>query len=109
MDTPDKPQYETPTKARVRGAIEYMEARGIPHHKEDVFRLNGVSHRRGPYKIEPRHIREMDRLLQEGFEARALTWEQLGWEVGLEGVSGRTIQRTLGTMDYHKCIACRKG
>jgi hypothetical protein len=37
-----------------------------------------------------------------------LTWEQIGTEVGLD-LSGRTIRRALGTMKYHKCIACRKG
>ena len=44
----------------------------------------------------------------EGIEAHRFTWEQLGNEVGLD-CSGRTVQRTMGTMNYHKCIACRKG
>jgi hypothetical protein len=87
--------HETPTKSRVRGAIEYMEARGIPHSKEDVFRYNGVSHRQGwamisegsvdrrhhndpdvkerrgrPYIISNTQLKEMDRLIkEEGFEA----------------------------------------
>lgn len=50
----------------------------------------------------------MERILEDGIEARGLTWEQLGNEVGLD-YSGRTIQNAMGTMDYHKCIACRKG
>jgi hypothetical protein len=59
--------------------------------------------------ITPQHIREMEKILEEeGFEARALTWEQLGFEVGLE-CSGKTVKRALGTMDHHKCVACRKG
>ena len=54
-------------------------------------------------------MREMERILEtEGIEARASTWEQLGYEVGL-GCSGRTVQRAMGTMDYHKCVSCRKG
>lgn len=51
----------------------------------------------------------MERILEtEGIEARAYTWEQLGYEVGLE-CSGRTIRKAMGTMEYHKCIACRRG
>ena len=51
----------------------------------------------------------MERILEtEGIEARALTWEQLDYEVGLD-CSGRTVQRAMGTMDYHKCVSCRKG
>lgn len=50
----------------------------------------------------------MERLLQtEGIEARSYTWEQLGFEVGLD-CSGRGVQRAMGTMDYYKCIACRR-
>ena len=59
--------------------------------------------------VTSKDIREMERVLEsEGFEVKALTWEQLGYEVGLE-VSGKTIKRHMETTDYHKCIACRKG
>ncbi len=44
----------------------------------------------------------------EGIEARRFTWEQLGNEVGLD-CSGRTVQSAMGTKNYHKYIACRKG
>lgn len=37
-----------------------------------------------------------------------LTWQQLGFEVRLD-VSEATIRRTMGTMDYHKCLACQGG
>ena len=51
--------------------------------------------------IGPEKIREMERILEtEGIEARAYTWEQVGFEVGLE-CSGRTVQRAMGTMEYH--------
>ena len=54
-------------------------------------------------------IREMERILEEeGIEARSLTWQQLGYEVGLD-CSGRTVQRAMETMDYHKCVSCKKG
>jgi hypothetical protein len=50
----------------------------------------------------------MERILEEeGFEARALTWEQLDYEVGLE-CTERIIQNAMSTMNYHKCVACRK-
>lgn len=38
----------------------------------------------------------------ESIEARGFTSEQLGNEVGLD-CSGRTVQRAMGTMSYHKC------
>jgi hypothetical protein len=52
----------------------------------------------------------MDRILQDyRIDGRILTWEQLGHEAGLEGISGRTIRRHIGTIGYRKCLACRKG
>ena len=46
-DNASNKPHETPRKARVKGAIDYMEARGILHFKVDVFRFNGVSKTRG--------------------------------------------------------------
>ena len=37
-----------------------------------------------------------------------MTWEYLAYESGLD-VSGYTVQRTIGTLDYYKYIACQKG
>lgn len=54
------------------------------------------------------YIREMEQVLEKKIKGRSYTWEQLGFEVGLE-CSGQTIQRATGTINYHKCIACRKG
>ncbi len=126
--------HDTPTKAKVQGAIEFCERMNIPYFKNDVFKTFGVSKHQGYQMLQPeasarrrnndpeheetrgrkslisdKDIREMERVLEsEGFEARALTWEQLGFEVGLE-CSGDTIKRAMGTMNYHKCIACMKG
>jgi hypothetical protein len=126
--------YDTPTRSCVRGAIEYMEARGIPHSKEDVFRFNQVSHRQGwamisqgsvdrrhhrsdrperrgrPRLITNNQLKEMDKIIkEEGFEARQLSWLELGNEVGIEGISARTIAKAIGdTINYSKCIACQK-
>ena len=125
--------HPTPTGAKVRGAVEFCEAIGLPHYKEDVFRVFGVSHTPGydflrndsssrrphndpnreetrgrKYVISPQKIREMERILEEeGTEARALMWEQLRQEGELD-YTGRTIKNAMGTMDYHKCIACKK-
>ena len=58
--------------------------------------------------IGPEKIREMERILEtEGIKARGYTWKQLGFEIGLECLR-RTVQRVMGTIDYHKCIACRR-
>ena len=51
----------------------------------------------------------MERILEEdGLFTRCLTWEQLGYEAGLD-VSGRIIERAMGIKEYHKCITCKKG
>lgn len=41
-------------------------------------------------------------------EADAMTWEQLGYEVGLER-TGQNGKNAVGCMNNRKCIACRKG
>lgn len=107
---------------------------GIDYVKRDVFRTFNVSTRQGheflrndsssrrlhndpnqketrgrPRVIIAEKLREMERILQEeGIEARALTWELLGYEVGLE-CTGETVKNAMGSMQYRKCIACKKG
>ncbi|KAF2195887.1 hypothetical protein K469DRAFT_734281 [Zopfia rhizophila CBS 207.26] len=110
-DRPEPTEYDTPKRAKVRGAIEYMEARGIPHFKEDAMISEGSVDRRYHNTDEPERrgrpslvsnwrLKEMDRLIRE---------EELGFEVGLEGVNARTIARAMGNrMNYSKCIACQK-
>jgi hypothetical protein len=126
-------ETRTPVKVRVQSAYDFCQKRGIKGQTEAIFRENGVTHATGwrlvhasnsrrlhddPTKEEtrgrksvvtPKHIREMEKILEEeGIEARALTWAQLGYEVGLE-CHGDTVKRAMGTMDYHKCIACQRG
>jgi hypothetical protein len=126
-------EYPTPRKAMVQGTIAYLKAKKIDFYKEDVFRFFEVGHTSGHNMLRPetsprrfdtvhehnpshqcriitlQKLREMEEILEnEGIAARGLTWEQLGTEVGLN-VCGRTIKRALGTMEYHKCIACKKG
>jgi hypothetical protein len=126
--------HNTPKRTKIWGAIEYMEARNIPHYKANVFDHFEVSQRQGwamisegsvdrrhhntdgperrgrPHVIINQQVKEMDRLIcEEGFEARKLNWIDLGFEAGVEGVSKRTIACTMGnTMEYSRCIACQK-
>ncbi|KAF2627901.1 hypothetical protein BU25DRAFT_431205 [Macroventuria anomochaeta] len=101
--------HDTPKRSKVQGAVEYLEAKGIPHYKEDIFQHFEVSHCQGWAMISDDSLQNIERMIQdEGFEVRAYTWDTLAYEAGLS-CSGRTLQRALGRMDYHKCIACRKG
>lgn len=126
--------HPTPTRAAIRNIVQFNDLHDISYHKTDLWRYFDIAPRSG-YEIlreeaesrryhnnpshndkrgwktliSPYYICEMERILQEeGIEGWALTWAQLGYEVGLE-CSYRTIQRTMGSMDYRKCIACQKG
>ena len=90
------PDWETPIKAKVQGAVEYNRAKGITGENEAIFRHFGVSHargwamlnnnprrhynnlekeeNRGPKRlITPKEIRELKRIIEEdGFKARAI-------------------------------------
>jgi len=46
-----------------------------------------------------------------GYQARTLSWQGLALEAGIPpgSVSTRTIERAMGTLDYRKCIAYKKG
>jgi hypothetical protein len=37
-----------------------------------------------------------------------MTWSQIAEQLHLD-VSGQTLRSHIGSMDYHKCIACAKG
>ena len=126
-------QKPTPVKARIQGAIDFLKSEGITGKNEAVFQANGVSHatgyrilrsskprtlkndptreetRRGHNNITPERICEMEKILEnEGLEGRSLTWMQLGFEAQVEA-SEATIRRAMGTLQYHKCLACRRG
>ncbi|KAH7394815.1 hypothetical protein BKA66DRAFT_567205 [Pyrenochaeta sp. MPI-SDFR-AT-0127] len=75
------------------------------HHRSEAGERRGR-----PSLISNEQLKEMDRIIKEvGFEARKLTWLELAFEAGVEGVSARTISRAMGnTMSYSKCIACQK-
>lgn len=133
-DGDNRQQHATSKKAKICGAIEYLEAQNIPHFKSRVFDHFKVSHRQGwamisegseerrhygseseerrgrPRKISNWHLKEIDRIIrEEGFEARKISWNELAFEVGLEGSDSRTIARAMGnSMKCSKCIACQK-
>jgi len=114
--------HTTPKKCRILGTISYLDAYHIPYFKSDVFRHNGVSSRRGwqilsdfegsehrdrrHLAIETRgrkkilsftDIQVMERVFwQYGFVGRQLTAQGLVLEVGITGVSPRTITRAMG-------------
>lgn len=134
--------HPTPKKAKVQGAHEFIEAKGLQYpnglpvfkqHTFDFFHVNKDSgwnaihpdsisrrHRNDPDTPKRRgrksilsendiyHIKQM--LEEHGFWARAMDWKELATACfGEDYCSGRTLQRGMGTMEYHKCIACRKG
>lgn len=124
-------EISTPVKAKIQGVIEFNKAKKLPVSKEEVFRFYGVSHasghrilaedsarkldskklnaRHAPRSISAEKVWEMEKVIErEGWDGHAFTWEQLGQEVGLDS-SGQTIRRTMGSMDYYCCIACKKG
>ncbi len=112
-------EWHTPQKARIKALRDdahwtfrqIIKQTGIP--KSLVAKLYHNMGRRsdsGPHKdtqrgrpltVSPKDIRNMEQILESHeFESKALTWEQLGYEAGLD-LSGRTIHRVMGTMDYH--------
>jgi hypothetical protein len=129
-------QLDTPKKARIKGAAAFMDAKGIPYFHSELFNFFDVSKHQGwrilaepnqaddwrlqhnpkkpetrgrPPLLSPKQLEQADRFLQDaGWDARVLTWQQLAIELDF-GVSGSTMRRALGSLDYHKCIACTKG
>ncbi|KAF1960716.1 hypothetical protein CC80DRAFT_523056 [Byssothecium circinans] len=118
--------YDTPRKARIKGAIDFCDWRRLPYYKTDVFRFNGVSRQRG-YEIISQDNPEADRthhnskispekrgrpplLSSKDIERCDRFLQDLGWDARLNfDVAGNTLKEAIGSMDYHKCIACTKG
>lgn len=93
--------YITPTRAKIRGAVQFCEKMEIEYFKEDVFRAFDVFSRQGwdflcddsssrrrhndaskeetrgrKSVISPEKFYEMEQILEiEGIETRAYTWE----------------------------------
>jgi hypothetical protein len=130
--------YTTPQKARIAGAIEFNHAMGFQGFNNKVFDYYGCSKASGyrilsgessqterrlgnePEAYDPRgrppiltrdDLRQMEDYLEHAdVKQRAVTWQNLARQAGVRtDVSWRTIQRAMGALDYHKCIACDKG
>ena len=125
-------KFDTPTEARVRGAIEFARHKGFLRSKREVFEFYGMGHTQGyeilkssttrrrhntsrpdprspKFALSEKDIDRMDEILQTGgFEARALTWTQLAAAPEAPSVHWRKIQRAIVKWGYNKCIACTK-
>ena len=127
--------YNTLEKARFKQAIsefEHNRPTSSTRCKADIFRRFNIpkpsayrllaessdrrtSHQeeheetRGrPSKVTPQQLQKCEHIVTSfGYQGRSLTWEQLAFEADIN-VSSRTIRRAMGTMDYRRCIACRK-
>jgi hypothetical protein len=123
--------FRTPRKARIQGAYEYLEAKGISYAKNELFWHFEVSKASG-YRIisaassrmrqhdpdvpDGRGLKrklqseDLDKLEEmydnEGIEAKRLPWEAAANEAGIEDdLSGRTIRRSAYTRDLYKRLA----
>lgn len=131
------PHHETPQKSRIREAARILRTTGTwngRHNLQGVFEEYGVSRARGyailnerthtdrtfphipevetrgrPREIPQAKLWEMEQILEQAdVQERAMSWAALGYEAGLD-VSGRTVKRAMGRLDYHKCVVCRRG
>ncbi|CAG9950916.1 unnamed protein product [Clonostachys rosea f. rosea IK726] len=123
--------HDTPKKARLKGAAEFLEAKKIPYFKTDLFNYFEVPARTG-YRIlsedssrmrnhdnnkpetrqQKRKITELDLdkledlYEKEGFEAKALPWAAAAIEAGInEEASTRTISRQAASRQLFKRLA----
>ncbi|KAF1816226.1 hypothetical protein P152DRAFT_504951 [Eremomyces bilateralis CBS 781.70] len=129
--------YGSPERDRIQGAVGFNQALRKQYGfdplrtKCKVYQHFGVPYRSGtrlisennrdrrhfepgedprsrPLLVETKDIYEMERILEEqDVYGRTMSWEALGYEAGLY-VSGRTIERAMGTKDYRRCVACNK-
>ena len=125
--------FDTPKRARVQGAIEFLRAKEIDVKNEEVFDFFNVSPASGyrlirfeassrtrhnqdlnetrdrKLKVSEAQVAEADKILQEielELEGKRLTWKQLATEVSAE-ITERTMHRIMKlTLNYEKCKAC---
>ncbi|KAF2828250.1 hypothetical protein CC86DRAFT_445221 [Ophiobolus disseminans] len=107
----------TPKKARIRGAADFNNAMGIPFIHADLFRFYSVSKQQGWAILKE----GMEGVVEDDMpsfafdcthynnpaDARVLTWAQLSRELDF-GVSSRTLQQALGSLDYYKCRCAKQ-
>ena len=70
--------------------------------------LNQKKTYRRLYRISVEKLGEIEHILQEkAIEVRTMTWEQLGYEVGLE-CTEKIVKNTIDSMHYCKYVVCNK-
>lgn len=125
------PQHDTPKKAKLQGAAEFLEYSGLPYKKRDLFEFFEVSRSAGqrilqsstsrtlhnnPECSEPRGRKRAlseadlqsieDFLDTEGFEARRLPYSRLLAEANIDAnASDQTIRTSLAQRSIHKRLA----
>ncbi|KAI9790930.1 MAG: hypothetical protein M1816_004691 [Peltula sp. TS41687] len=117
-------EHPTPNKAAVQGTTAYLESVGIKGHEDagygieysiipiplvdtiiNLLRKIAV----GKKVITKDQIRETEKILEtDGLAGRALTWEQLGLEAGVDA-SGRTVQTDNGHNGLSQVHCLQKG
>nr|POF18079.1 putative gamma-glutamyl phosphate reductase [Quercus suber] len=124
---------EIPKKVKIQAVCEWEASNGRTGYHEDVFRWAGVSHTRGwqllrnptsaasddipviesrgrPSKLTPEDVHAVEQAIEEhGWSAKSMSWQAIATDVLHKEVSGRTLQRAMGTMEYYRCIVCKKG
>lgn len=129
-------KFDTPKKARLKGAADYLDYLGVPYLHSDLFKYHGVSKHQGweilktdnelfdrthhnnpvvpekrgrPPVLSAKDFERVDRFLQDlGWTARVMSWQEIVEDLDLN-CNGQTLRDHMGSMDYHKCIACCKG
>ncbi|KAK4120605.1 hypothetical protein N657DRAFT_701208 [Parathielavia appendiculata] len=129
------PHCTTPKKAKVEGAVEFLEANKIPHFKSDVFKQFGVTHptgwrylreaesygsrtyhsafpdRRGrKSKTSDRDLATIECFIESNdFDGRTVPYAALPAAAGLDlDVSARTVRRAVGSLDFRFYVAYQK-
>ncbi|KNG52861.1 hypothetical protein TW65_09314 [Stemphylium lycopersici] len=84
--------FDMPKKARIKGAAEFMDAKGIPYLHTELF--NFYNRRGRKLKLSQKDLEKCDRFLQDvGWDGRVLTWPQLAQEPQLEEQLNRDDER----------------
>lgn len=109
---------DTPKKARIQGAFEFLEAQKLPYYKTDLFKHFNVSHATG-YRILKDQSSRMRQHQPNAVDNRGGKRKLAGGPAGLDelegglygkdgsdaGVSSRTVQRHADTRDLFKQLA----
>lgn len=127
--------YDTPQKAKVQGAYEFLAAKGIPHNEREIFDFFGVKQLLGydmiqagaptrtrknqdvneirgrKRKLTGADVAETDHLLEErelDIEAKAMPWGAITWTLDLD-ILAQTLRQTIKeAIGYSKNLSALK-